>query len=303
MSNKTLNVGLIGLDTSHVIAFTKLLNDPNDPNHLPGAKVTVGFSGGSPDFDLSRDRVQGFTNDLRDKHGLKILATPEAVAEAADLVFIEAVDGRVHLDLLKKTIKFRKPTFIDKPFATTVADAKTMLKLAADNQVPLMSCSALRYAQSTIQAMSEPGDIVGCDTYGPMAEIPSQPGLLWYGIHQIEMIQRAMGSGCATARAYRNDGCDVCLFEWNDGRLAMFRGLRDTKTGFGLTIHRKEGSKMYDITKDTKPYYAGLLAAILRSLPHGKTETSPQDLMDVMNMIAAANESRQSGKPVKVEQH
>ncbi len=302
MSDKTLSVGLIGLDTSHVIAFTKLLNDPSDPNHLPGAKVTVAFPGGSPDFDLSINRVEGYTNDLRDKQGVKMLESPQAVAEAADLVFIESVDGRAHLDLFKKTVASGKPTFIDKPFATTVADARAMLDLAAKHNIPLMSCSALRYAQSTIAAMEETGEIVGCDTYGPMAEIPSQPGLLWYGIHQIEMIQRVMGPGCVSARAYRNDGCDLCTFEWNDGRLATFRGLRGTKTGFGLSVHRKEGSRMYDITKDTKPYYAGLLAAILRSLPNGKTETSPTDIMQVMQMIAAANQSRQSGQTVKVEQ-
>jgi predicted dehydrogenase len=246
--------------------------------------------------------VEGFTNDLRDNHGVKMLDTPQAVAEAVDLVFIESVDGRAHLELFKQTAPTGKPTFIDKPFATTLADAKAMLDLAAKHKVALMSCSALRYAQSVIAAMKEGGDIVGCDTFGPMAEIPSQPGLLWYGVHQIDMIQRVMGPGCVSARAYRNDGCDICTFEWGDGRLAVFRGLRDTKTGFGLTVHRKEGSTMYDITKDTKPYYAGMLDAILHSLPNGKTETSAKDLMTVMGMIAAANESRVSGKPVKVGQ-
>jgi hypothetical protein len=28
--NKTIQLGMIGLDTSHVIAFTKYLNDPKD---------------------------------------------------------------------------------------------------------------------------------------------------------------------------------------------------------------------------------------------------------------------------------
>jgi predicted dehydrogenase len=302
MSGKILSIGLIGLDTSHVIAFTKLLNDPKDPNHLPGAKVTVAFPGGSPDFDLSINRVEGFTNDLRDNHGVKMLDSPQAVAEAVDLVFIESVDGRAHLDLFRKTAPSGKPTFIDKPFATTVSDAKAMLELAAKHKVALMSCSALRYSQSVIAAMKDSGDIVGCDTYGPMAEIPSQPGLLWYGVHQIDMIQRLMGPGCVAARAYRNNACDICIFEWRDGRLAVFRGLRDTKTGFGVTVHRKEGSKMYDIAKDTKPYYAGMLEAILGSLPQGRTETSPKDLMAVMQMIAAANESRESGKPVKISE-
>src|SRR5439155_1565158 len=37
-SGAELRIGLIGLDTSHVIAFTKLLNDPKSPQHVPGGK-------------------------------------------------------------------------------------------------------------------------------------------------------------------------------------------------------------------------------------------------------------------------
>jgi len=31
-----IRLGIIGTDTSHVTAFTKLLNDKNDPAHVPG---------------------------------------------------------------------------------------------------------------------------------------------------------------------------------------------------------------------------------------------------------------------------
>ena len=44
-----LRIGIIGTDTSHVTAFTKLLNDKSDPDHLPGARVVAAFKGGSPD--------------------------------------------------------------------------------------------------------------------------------------------------------------------------------------------------------------------------------------------------------------
>ena len=62
-----LRVGLIGLDTSHVVAFTQLLNDPTHPDHVPGARVVAAFKGGSPDVEASATRVDGFTATLRDK--------------------------------------------------------------------------------------------------------------------------------------------------------------------------------------------------------------------------------------------
>ena len=38
---KGMRVGIIGLDTSHATAFTKLLNTPDDPQHVPGGRVVV----------------------------------------------------------------------------------------------------------------------------------------------------------------------------------------------------------------------------------------------------------------------
>ena len=48
-----IRVGLIGLDTSHAVAFTQLLNDPARPDHVPGARVVAAFKQGSPDVEAS----------------------------------------------------------------------------------------------------------------------------------------------------------------------------------------------------------------------------------------------------------
>src|SRR3954464_1339841 len=108
-----LKIGLVGLDTSHVAAFTKCFNKTDDAEHVPGARVTCAFPGGSRDFELSHTRVDKYTHQLRDEFGVKILDKPEAVAEAVDLLFITAVDGRTHLDYVRQTIAARRPTFID----------------------------------------------------------------------------------------------------------------------------------------------------------------------------------------------
>src|SRR5207245_8730442 len=61
-----IRVGIIGLDTSHCIEFTRIFNDASDPEHVPGVRVVAAFKGGSPDIDASRNRVDGFTAELRD---------------------------------------------------------------------------------------------------------------------------------------------------------------------------------------------------------------------------------------------
>src|SRR5215204_6006130 len=65
-----LRLGMIGLDTSHVPAFTELLNNPNAKNHIPGAKVVAAFKGGSPDLESSASRVDGYTKTLQEKYNV-----------------------------------------------------------------------------------------------------------------------------------------------------------------------------------------------------------------------------------------
>ena len=72
---KPLRAGIIGLDTSHVVAFTKLLNAETPKPELAGVRVVAAFPGGSPDVKSSRDRVAGYTQELRDKFGVAIVGS------------------------------------------------------------------------------------------------------------------------------------------------------------------------------------------------------------------------------------
>ena len=91
-----LKVGMIGLDTSHVSAFVKLLNDPTNEFHVPGVRIVKAFPGGSAKFSSSINRVEGFTNELREK-GVEIVDSIEALA-GLDAYFLESVDGDQHLE-------------------------------------------------------------------------------------------------------------------------------------------------------------------------------------------------------------
>jgi predicted dehydrogenase len=294
-------IGLIGLDTSHVTIFTKILNDPNDPHHVPGGKVTVGHHpGGSTDFALSYDRAPKFTAELKDSFGVKIVDSIEAVAENSDLIFIESVDGRVHREQFDRVLPFGKPIFIDKPMALSSVDAKYMFDTAKTAGVPLMSASSLRYFDVAVEAIGDGKGIVGCDAFGPMGEEPTQPGLFWYGIHTVEMIVAAMGTGCAEVRAYRNENTDMLTLIWADGRVASLHGVRKAHGKFGLVVHLADGVRIADPAKSQRPYYAGLVQAIMRSLPAGRSDIPAEQTLEIIRIIEAANQSRQTGQSVRI---
>ena len=291
-------IGLVGLDTSHVIAFTKLLNVVTEKDHIPGARVIAGWPGGSDDIDVSRNRVAGFTKDLREKFGVEIMSSPEDVAKACDLVFITAVDGRVHKELFARVVPFKRPTFIDKPFTTSLADAKEIFRLAEENKVPVMSCSSLRYADGLADMLAKGTPVIGCDAFGPMDLIPQLPGFYWYGVHVVEVMQRIMGTGCESVTVTKTDDFDLLSARWSNNRVATMRGIRNSHHKFGVTLHRKDDFDFVNLQQNKRAWYANMLDAILKTLPQGKSDVAPADTLEVIKIIEAANESRESGKMV-----
>src|SRR4051812_38115753 len=62
---KPIRAGVIGLDTSHAVEFTKVINNPKAEGDLARVKIVAAFPGGSPDIASSRDRVEGYTKTMR----------------------------------------------------------------------------------------------------------------------------------------------------------------------------------------------------------------------------------------------
>ena len=101
VQEEPIKIGIVGLDTSHVVAFTQLLNDTKSPSHVPGAKVVAAFKGGSPDIESSHSRVDGYTKTLQEKWGVEIVDSIPALCAKVDVVLLESVDGRPHLEQVR----------------------------------------------------------------------------------------------------------------------------------------------------------------------------------------------------------
>src|SRR5437588_9231911 len=119
---RQLKAGIIGLDTSHVVAFASLLNGAKARGVLADVRIVAAYPGGSPDLPDSRNRIEGFTRTLRDELKVEIVDSIEALLKKVDVVLLESVDGRPHLAQVKPVLEAHKPVFIDKPLAGSLAD-------------------------------------------------------------------------------------------------------------------------------------------------------------------------------------
>ncbi|HHT28256.1 MAG TPA: Gfo/Idh/MocA family oxidoreductase [Firmicutes bacterium] len=297
-----LRLGMIGLDTSHATAFTDLLNLEDNPNHVKGGKVAVAFPGGSQEFSLSRDRVEKITQQLVEKHNIKLVDSVEAVAEESDAIFLESVDGRQHLEQFSKIVSYKKPVFIDKPLACSVADARAIFQLAKEHGTPVFSCSAIRYGAGIADVEGD-RKVLGCESFGPMAILPDFPGLFWYGIHSAEVLFSKMGAGCVEVRTIRNETADVVVAKWNDGRMGTLYGYRIPKVGsFGATV-LTDGGVFQSLALTSPPYYAKLLPKVIEFFNTGVSPVSYAEMLEITAFLEAATYSYETGEVVQLSQY
>ena len=71
------------------------------------------YKGGSPDIPSSIDRIEGYSKTLREKYGVKFYDRIEEMCPDVDVVLLESVDGRPHLEQARPVLQARKPVFID----------------------------------------------------------------------------------------------------------------------------------------------------------------------------------------------
>jgi predicted dehydrogenase len=292
---REIRVGMIGLDTSHVTAFAKLLNDKSDPTHIPGARVVAAFKGGSPDVESSRARIDKFTAELKDKWGVEVVGSIEELCEKVDAALLESVDGRPHLNQVRPVFAAKKPVFIDKPFAASYADAREIVRLSRESGTPFFSSSSLRFADD-LQAMKRDeklGALIGAFTYGPAPTEPHHPDLFWYGIHAVEMLYTLMGPGCESVTRAHADGVDVVSGKWKDGRVGTMRGIRDGKQDYGAIAF---GAKSNLATPTSmKSDYRNLLVEIVKFFQTGRAPVPPEETLEIMAFMEAADLSKLRG--------
>ncbi|HEV7330835.1 MAG TPA: Gfo/Idh/MocA family oxidoreductase [Flavisolibacter sp.] len=285
-------VGIIGLDTSHVTAVTTTLNTPKPGADWNGYKVVAAFpTKGSADMKESIGRLAGFTDALK-AMGVEMVGSIEALLERVDVVLLESVDGRRHLQEALPVLKARKRMFIDKPIASSLADAMTIFDAAKKYDTPVFTASSLRYITGSKEiAEGKIGKVQGVDTYGHCYIEPHHPDLFFYGIHGIEILYALMGTGCKSVMRTHSAHSDHVAGTWDDGRIGTFRGTRFGTGTMGATVFGEKGIQVLD----QSPGYDPLWSAVVTFFETGVPPVAPEETLEILAFMEAADESKRKG--------
>lgn len=286
---KGKRIGVIGLDTSHSEIFTKIIN--KGKANARGYKVVAAYPHGSPDISSALAMKPGIIKEMR-KMDIEIVESISDLLSKVDVVLLETIDGRPHLEQVMPVFEASKRVFIDKPLAQNLAGAKAIIDASKKYNVPFFSSSALRFDNNVSKVVSGSiGKVTGADVYTPAEMDPHHLDLAWYGIHGVEMLYTVMGTGCVSVCRTYQEGTDLVVGVWGDGRIGTVRGIRTgTATIAGTAFGEKGIAPLGPFSS-----YEPLVAKILEFFDTGTPPFHQEETLEIFRFMHAADLSKEAG--------
>ncbi|MCX7918459.1 MAG: Gfo/Idh/MocA family oxidoreductase [bacterium] len=287
-----LKVGIIGLDTSHSIEFTRRLQAPDcAPEHkVNGMRVVTCLRFPSA-FQSEPD--QDKRQQILENWGVKVTRNLQEAVAGVEVLMLEINDPELHLEYFKQIVRFSKPIFVDKPPADTVAHAQEIGRLASENNVRIFSASSLRFAPEVLRIANEIPDSRICVSIGCLGKAPKGSSVVWYGVHAVEMVQQVLGVGAKKVVAYQDTLGIVAIIEYTNNRRGVIQ-LTENDYQYAIMAQDAKTKQYYNV--DTSRLYTDLLIRIRDFFNGGKEPVAWKESVEVQAILNAIDESVTAGK-------
>lgn len=280
-------LAVVGLDTSHSVVFTDLIQ--GEKKMVDKLRVLNCMRFPTPfQAEDGQDERQKTLEDM----GVKVTRSFEEAVEGADGILIEINDPSLHLEYFQKAAELRLPVFLDKPMADTLDSGRKIYEIARERNLKVWSSSSLRFTPEIIDCTSKVKEAKLCNVFGALGKAASGNSLIWYGVHTFEMLMTVMGPGAESVFAREDASGVVSIVNYKDGRRAVAEC--NSKTRFyGGRAQNDEVAENY-ITKGSP--YPYLIKALEDFFVEGIVPVPFEDTLEIMAMMDAAVRSLESGR-------
>lgn len=283
-----LKIAVIGLDTSHSIAFPKLMHDPTCQEDLkvPGLRVVSCLR-----FETPFQDAKGLDSRQQqlEAWGVKVTTCLDEALADCDAIMMEVNDPAYHLEYFKRLAGLGKPIFLDKPLAGNLADGRAIIAEMRRCGTRVWSASSLPFAPGIQKALDAVGGVVTVGhCFGALGAAPAGDSLIWYGVHSFEMLQRLMGCGALTVRAVDLGPAVVTTVDYGANRYGVIESIRNSWTYGGRTQNGKQLA-FFDV--DSSRIYHDLLVQIKAFFLGAAPPISMEKTFEGLAMMCAARQS------------
>ena len=282
-------IGMIGADSTHTESYAKLVNLPGAP--LYGRAKVVKLWG----EDAAQAQSKAEQCQIP-----QVVSSPDEALTGVDVVMVCNRYGDDHTAPARLAIEAGLPTFVDKPFANDFAEVQMLVALAAAKDVPLMSCSAVRYAVEMVELqprLPDFGPLTCAVTSGPaVGDFPNPRARhpFFYGIHPVELLHALLGPGAEAVTTRRTERCDVGLVHYADGRQGVINLLQKSPSLYHGVVYGERDWAEINI-RNWDHFYVETLARVITM---AETRTAPYPIawaVEVMAILTALLRSAEQG--------
>ena len=239
-------------------------------------------------YAYAREDVSPYDNVTTDewckKFNVQKCRTVQEVVDKSDYLIVLSPDNpELHEELCELPMKSGKPVYVDKTFAPGKAAAERIFNLAAKNNTPVWSSSALRFADEIKKYRESADGAVSCIAAGP-GDFGS------YAIHTFEMIMSVMKPGVKKVTGLTDTFNRSIIAEWNDGRRALFTQMQAHNAPFQITVETKNENAGY-FYNIADAYFPRFIDALMEFFATGKPPVTTQETIELMGMLDAGQKA------------
>jgi len=266
-------------------------------------------------WDQDREKAERFSQTFYGKP--RVCASFADVSDGVDLVFIancyEPFSGSDHLELAAPGIRKHVPTFIDKPLAYEIEDARKIVRLARRHHTPITSYSLLRLIPHLTRFRQRFSEIAPVE----FATIKGNGCTMGGQIHLVSIAQHLFGPGVEAVACIPGTGANTveCMNEPELAHIHLTYHKGPGKPVAGVVLNAVSGGtwhcRMYvnaysaagDISVRVGdfefPYGAvEVLKRAKKMVTTGKPQVDYDEMLENIAVISAARMSAAAGKRI-----
>lgn len=273
-----LDVGIVGLDTSHPEAFAKKLDQREAVN------VAAVWDGGDV---RTTDYAENFCGQFDAIH----YGRPHEMIDAIDAAMILTVNWDTHADLVIPFLDADVPTFVDKPIAGRISDLDRIEEVVGET--PLFGGSAVPFHPSLEDVpVGESDRSLYCAGY-------NDP--FYYGAHIVHVVRRLVDANWTSVESASDPGIVVdATFENGTHATLRFDGPQNDSAYGILDIGTRTRTRRVDGNEQAhQKMYDRFLDAFV-DVVHGHRDDTDQ-LIDGVRLLLAAHAALESNTTVSRE--
>lgn len=292
----TLNVAIIGLDSSHSVEFCRRLQSPDCSPELrvAGMKVVRCVRMPSP---FRSESHQDLWQTRLESWGVEVTRRMEDAGEDVDAFMVLNTDPAAHWPSMQGIAGLGKPVYLDKPPADTPANARAIGRLISEHGLRIFSASALRFAPELTALRSRLRDRQAVRCVGALDAAAAGSSIVWYGIHAVEMLQQVVGIGAKSLSAHQDERGILVDLRHGDGRRATIQ-LNRGDSHYTAFPEGEDSREFLPI--NFEPLYTILLNRMLAFFGGGTPPVSWEQSLEAQDILDAIERSLEAGAEVPV---